>query len=268
MWDYIKLQGVKNIGHPWMLMGDFNATMKPSDSEGGDPNWSTQKEEFSLCLHQAEIHPVPYRGIKYTWHNRQMGDNNILKKLDWILGNTTMATTWPNAQAQFLPRNISDHSPMILQLNQNQSQPKLAFKFLNLWAERDDFLPQVEKVWQEHMLGSPMYKLTAKMHKVKACLKNWHKFNRSHITSRVTKAKAAWDEAQKNMDANPRSKEAISAEKDMANRYAQLSKEEESFYKQRSRVQWLTLGDRNTAFFHISLMHRRMRNRITSLMDG
>ena len=42
-------------------------------------------------------------------------------------------------------------------------------------------------------------------------------------------------------------------------------KVEEEFWKQRSRQLWLTLGDKNTGFFHASTRGRRARNRITVL---
>jgi hypothetical protein len=38
-------------------------------------------------------------------------------------------------------------------------------------------------------------------------------------------------------------------------------------YRQQSRVYWLQLGDRNTKFFHRSLIHRQCRNMIHVLAD-
>lgn len=40
-------------------------------------------------------------------------------------------------------------------------------------------------------------------------------------------------------------------------------KAEESFWKQRSRLLWLTLGDRNTGFFHTVSKGRKARNILT-----
>ncbi|CAL9237898.1 unnamed protein product [Arabidopsis halleri] len=42
---------------------------------------------------------------------------------------------------------------------------------------------------------------------------------------------------------------------------------EEKFYRQRSRVKWMDLGDRNTSFFHRSLVQRLNRNHIHFLID-
>ncbi|KAF9685678.1 hypothetical protein SADUNF_Sadunf03G0079300 [Salix dunnii] len=250
------------------VLGDFNATMNPTDSKGGDPNWSRHKQAFGDCMHQAELHTVPYRGIKYTWHNRQQGEDTILKKLDWVIGNTAMANVWPNATAHFFPRSVSDHSSMMLQLRQDQFKPKPSFKFLNFWVEREDFIPQIARVWQVHIHGSPMFRFTSKLQLIKAHLRNWHKVNRSNISIRVAKAKADWDEAQVRLDADPLAEETILLERNKAKLYLRLSKDEEAFFKQRSRIQWLTLGDRNTTFFHRSLLHRNMRNKITCLEDG
>ncbi|KAJ6430795.1 hypothetical protein OIU84_018327 [Salix udensis] len=253
IWDYIRRYYGEFQARSWILMGDFNATMKVTDSAGGDKHWSRSKEEFGQCLHQAELHSVPYKGIKYTWHNGQEMDNMILKKLDWVIGNVTFAEKWTEAFAQFLPRSASDHSSMLLHLNQSQFQPRPRFRFLNLWIDRDDFFPHIEKTWQQQAHGNPMFKLTTKLQWVKISLRSWHKYNRSHITRRVAEAKNSWERAQEKLDRNPMSVAFQLAEKKSAKDYQILCKDEESFYKQKSRVNWLTLGDRNTSFFHKSV---------------
>lgn len=44
-------------------------------------------------------------------------------------------------------------------------------------------------------------------------------------------------------------------------------KEEESFWKQRSRVEWLKDGDLNTAYFHNVVRGKRLRNKVLMLKD-
>lgn len=44
-------------------------------------------------------------------------------------------------------------------------------------------------------------------------------------------------------------------------------REEELFWKQKSRATWLREGDKNTEFFHATTKQRRARNRITKLKD-
>jgi hypothetical protein len=115
--------------------------------------------------------------------------------------------------------------------------------------------------------GNPMFQLTSKLRRLKPGLKNLHYQHTDHITSRVTQAKASWDAAQIALDSHPDSEDAKATERAHAATYMQLCKAEESYFKQKSRVQWLALGDRNTSFFHKSLLHRQVRNRIHNLQD-
>ena len=249
-------------------MGDFNATLQASYSEGGDRSWNGHRLSFAQCLQQAELIPVPYRGLKYSWHNGQGEDRVIMKKLDWVIGNITLLKKWPGAITHFLTRNVSDHSSMVLQLSRDHYKPQPRFLFLNFWTEREDFVPHIAQIWQKHAHGSPIFKLSTKLQWVKNSLMNWHRHNRSHISSRVNKARQHWGEAQERLDANPSSEMARTNERHAAKTYQKLCQDEESFYRQKSRIQWLTLGDKNTSFFHKSLLHRRSRNKITSLQDG
>lgn len=45
-------------------------------------------------------------------------------------------------------------------------------------------------------------------------------------------------------------------------------KEEEQFWSQRSRIQWLKNGDRNTRFFHAATRTRRMQNSLAVIEDS
>lgn len=45
-------------------------------------------------------------------------------------------------------------------------------------------------------------------------------------------------------------------------------REEESFWRQHSRVRWLKLGDMNTKYFHICAKGRKTRNNILLLKDS
>ncbi|CAL9213361.1 unnamed protein product, partial [Arabidopsis halleri] len=46
-----------------------------------------------------------------------------------------------------------------------------------------------------------------------------------------------------------------------------LYREEELFWRQRSRIQWLHSGDRNTAYFHAATRSRRAVNNVSVIED-
>lgn len=54
---------------------------------------------------------------------------------------------------------------------------------------------------------------------------------------------------------------------DLLREYNQILEQEETFWAQKSRVQWLQQGEKNTRFFHLSTICRRRRNRISILRD-
>ncbi|KAG6642416.1 hypothetical protein CIPAW_09G139300 [Carya illinoinensis] len=60
----------------------------------------------------------------------------------------------------------------------------------------------------------------------------------------------------------------ISLETDLKTNINELLLREESFWKQKSRITWLTTTDLNTKFFHASTAIRRRRNRIDNLKIG
>ncbi|XP_056161117.1 uncharacterized protein LOC115676822 [Syzygium oleosum] len=56
-------------------------------------------------------------------------------------------------------------------------------------------------------------------------------------------------------------------EKDQLHDFASLRIQEESFFKQKSRINWLKEGDRNTKYFHHFVNRRHILNRIISVLD-
>ena len=265
LWRYIIQESSSGI--PWIVMGDFNAILQATDMIGGDTRWPSHLDAFNNCIRQSELLHIPYTGLKYSWHNGQHGCNTIQKKLDWIFGNQYLLSKWPATHATFQPRCISDHSAMILHLCIPPRRRCVPFKFLNIWADRDDFMDVVGSSWQIPVSGNPMYQFTTKLRRLKSVFRTLHHHHTSDITGRVASAREAWFAAQHFLDEHPASVEAQQSERLLASRYMQLCKDEESYFKQRSRIQWLQLGDKNTAFFHKSLLHRQTRNRIHMLQD-
>ncbi|KAB5516246.1 hypothetical protein DKX38_026894 [Salix brachista] len=269
LWEYITNISPQFNNTPWVLLGVFNAVLHASQRVGGDTRWLSYHEDFRNALHQAELTPLPYTGMAYTWNNSQHGDRNIQKKLDWVLGNCKMIQCWPASSTKFLPRSVSDHIAAVLHLGDANHSRHHHFRFLSIWTAREDFLSTINEVWQQHIQGSPMHRLLLrKLKSVKELLKNYHKHNTSHISTRVCDAKKAWDIAQNSLDSNPTNAGLKEEERRTTITFARLSHEEEAILKQRSRIQWLQLGDKNTAFFHKSIVHRQTRNRIMSLRDG
>ena len=57
----------------------------------------------------------------------------------------------------------------------------------------------------------------------------------------------------------------VALEKQLRDELELILDQEEALWKQKSREEWLELGDRNTKYFHRKTLARRRRNRITAL---
>ena len=75
---------------------------------------------------------VSYSEMRYIWNNGQHDMDIILQNLDWIFGNSCWLSTSPIICFEFLPRDSSDHSAMVVHSIGPLSRLKSSFKFMNL----------------------------------------------------------------------------------------------------------------------------------------
>ena len=251
--------------NPWLVMGDFNTTRFVNEKSGGNMLNDTGMDEFHECLFSLELADVPFSGPILTWMNRREGVNFIARKLNRCLPNESCLDKFPNAFTEVLHPGISDHCPMVTNLNFKPDPGNgkyYPFKFFNFWADHPDFLGLVKEAWDINVRGSPMYRLTRKLKRVKSILKafNFHSFGKLH--ERVVEARETLNQAQSSLLYNPSDPMLIDNEKKCLKAYHELGYAEEGFLKQKSRVQWLKLGDQNTSFFHKAVKARNGRNTI------
>ncbi|KAL0329326.1 UNVERIFIED_CONTAM: hypothetical protein Sradi_4919300, partial [Sesamum radiatum] len=80
-------------------------------------------------------------------------------------------------------------------------------------------------------------------------------------------AKAAANEAEKQFDRLPSKANLINLNKQNAALVHALNLESE-FWRQKSNCKWLEAGERNTKFFHSSVKKKRLKSRISRVMDN
>ncbi|KAJ6392525.1 hypothetical protein OIU84_029087 [Salix udensis] len=97
LWDYIK-QPDLHLNQAWVLMGDFNAILKPDDRVGGDNSWAGHMDDFCNAITHAGLLQPPYTGMKkpHADSPSQASENKSLSQ----------AIPHPSYQQHLRPRDI------------------------------------------------------------------------------------------------------------------------------------------------------------------
>ncbi|GAB2272053.1 hypothetical protein Dimus_038968 [Dionaea muscipula] len=115
-----------------------------------------------------------------------------------------------------------------------------------------------------------MFCLYRKLRLLKVQLRRLNREEFSDLSKRVERARQDLLRAQGVLLSGVGDIQSGSVERDAAMRFRSLARMEESMLRQKARVRWLELGDRNTAFFFSSVRCRQNRGGIRSLIcdDG
>ncbi|XP_050214834.1 uncharacterized protein LOC126665939 [Mercurialis annua] len=227
------VQMSSRITSPWMIQGDFNAVMGENDRCVGNELDSNHASELKDCINNSGL----------------LDDRRIWRRLDRAFVNEDWCVKFQNSFFEAGPSGISDHSPIIVVIQNNEIRRKGSFMYFNFWADHPDYKSIIEEEWNKEYRGYTMYKIVKKLKAISFRLKNLNKQQYSDISQRVSNQRVLLEKLQNDIQNDPLNNH--------------LS--EESFYKQKSRIQWLQLGDSNTKYFHNSIKQRRVRNSIPVL---
>jgi hypothetical protein len=86
-------------------------------------------------------------GGSFTWSNNLTPP--VLEKLDIILMSKDWEDIFPQAIVKRLPREISDHNPLIVSTGKCDNLPHIQFRFDLTWLKNPDFYTHVEDIWHK-----------------------------------------------------------------------------------------------------------------------
>ncbi|GKB24994.1 RNA-directed DNA polymerase, eukaryota, reverse transcriptase zinc-binding domain protein [Tanacetum coccineum] len=99
----------------WVIMGDMNVTLNTNEHSEGMSHFTYDMKDFQDCINEIKMEDLCSSGFQYTWTKSLKNPNaTVLKKLNRVMCNNKFLNSHTNANANFLPYGISDHSPAIL----------------------------------------------------------------------------------------------------------------------------------------------------------
>ncbi|KAH9751258.1 putative ribonuclease H protein [Citrus sinensis] len=126
----------RNVSGPWLLGGDFNTILHPSERRGGSPRSTGVCHRFNDWFHRNQFCDLDFSGPKFTWER-----GNLLKRLDRSFCNDEWVQKFANSQVMHLPKLDSDHRPILVKFERVSRQASGAkpFRFLASWLTDSRF---------------------------------------------------------------------------------------------------------------------------------
>ncbi|XP_074271588.1 uncharacterized protein LOC141595522 [Silene latifolia] len=244
---------------PWICIGDFNEILYSTEMKGGSrAQW--QMNNFQTAIDDCGLRPVTWEGYAYTFDNGQAGDANRQCLLDRALCSESWTDLFPYAKVYHLVREWSDHAPIRLAFDRREigSKTRSRFRFEQVWVGEEGCEEAIRRGVER---GNGDLADT-----ISACAKElcaWKKISIGKINRSIESKRRQLIR----LNEGPRTEENVKKRKKVVAEIAGLLKQEEQYWRQRSRALWLKDGDRNTKFFHTRAGERRSKNFIGMLID-
>jgi hypothetical protein len=172
-------------------------------------------------------------------------------------------------QVHKLPREVSDHNPLIISTRQTSVCKRRDFRFESSWLCDPECLMKIQEIWEqptkdENVLDRVLFKLK----KVKKILKGWG-FNKSGDLKRRKKEINEEILDLENMEeVAPLSIEQVKRRNALKVELWKILDEEEKYWHKRCHETWMLKGDNNTDCFHKVANGKKRKQTIFSLNDG
>jgi hypothetical protein len=173
---------------------------------------------------------------------------------------------WGNPSAWVVPRDVSDHCPIILHYDLADWGPK-PFRFNNFWLKNKKFKELVVDTWgSQNFTGWMGYILKDRLKGLKNVIKGWN----VEVYGRPTERKKCLVDQILALDLKSEvtglSGEEVVVRRRLFDELWVVLKSIDASIFQRSRSKWLKEGDTNNKYFHSCVKSRGRMNKISALI--
>ncbi|XP_035546588.1 uncharacterized protein LOC118348634 [Juglans regia] len=250
----------------WCVIGDFNEIAAHDEKSGGKQKTERQMARFREVLEEGGLFDLGWKGDKYTWSNKHEDETFTKERLDRAVANIKWKENHSDGWVEVLVARCSDHRPILLHMNQEhgkQGRHKKLFRFEAGWSLDESCEEVINSVWKERLRGrEPSLGLNFKLNETREALVRWSKQRVSDHKKALAEKSELLKELQKNEGSHN-----IATIKVLQKEIGVLLETEDVKWRQRAKVNWYQLGDKNTKFFHSCANERRKNNRIQMILD-
>jgi hypothetical protein len=260
-WDQLANFASTHNAH-WVVAGDFNDILSSHEKFSSSPANPKRISAFHNCLNTCNLLDLGFNGPRFTWTNKR-DRGLVMERLDRFFCNPSWQQLFEESTVLHLPRVHSDHTPILLDTEPAQHHfGDRPFRFETIWLTDPSFPKLVHESWQTfpNNVNLALADFTTRV-------TSWNKQEFGNIFYRKRRLLARINGVQKALARHP-SDSLLKLETDLSNQFQSVLRMEEEFWALKSRMEWSLLGDRNTSFFHTSVLCRRHWNKIWCLKDS
>jgi hypothetical protein len=156
---------------PLLVGGDFNL-LRDASEKNKRLRPSKWNDMFNSIINICEMREIDMSGGQFTWSNNQAVPT--LEKLDRFIVSREWELLFPLTTVHKLTREVSDHSPIILDTMEGKENQRREFRFEKRWLKEEEFLHRVVKIWAQPVRAKDsLAKFQIKLKLVKKNLKGW-----------------------------------------------------------------------------------------------
>ncbi|PNY11183.1 cysteine-rich receptor-like protein kinase [Trifolium pratense] len=240
--DWVFLPSEGRSGGILSIWSDFNAVCRGEERSGinnADGVTSTEIIEFHHFLEELELVDLPLLGRRFTWYQ---ASGRAMSKIDRILISDEWASIWGNGSLWALPRDVSDHCPLILKYSHQECGPK----------------PFSVEGWIGFVLKEELKGL-------KFVLREWNNLEYGGMEARIGGLVMEIQDLDSKGETMGLSRQEVSSRNEKFGELWKFLKSKEALIFQISRSKWLKEGDCNTKFFHGCIKARSKLNSISAI---
>lgn len=94
--------------------------LKTMRRRGGGKRTESSFQDFRNFIDDMGMGDIKYKGDTYTWDNNREGKGFIQERLDKFCGSTAWIFLNDTVEVQYVPRQASDHSLLLLDSQQTR----------------------------------------------------------------------------------------------------------------------------------------------------
>ncbi|XP_031127611.1 uncharacterized protein LOC116029708 [Ipomoea triloba] len=230
LWTALSRNTVQ-INHPWLIVGDFNAIV--NNDECPKFTWRRGKEEGT------------FKGARL---------DRVLCSLDWL----DLVTT---SKVNHLTTFESDHNPLLVDLDTKETRHTNSFLFQGAWTNHHSFNQLVSNNWNGDL------SVWQNKDAMAAKLKQWNRTVFGNIHHRKNRLLRRIEGIQKLFD-HARHAGIINLERKIRLELEDTLQQEEIFWYQQAREDWIASGDRNTKFYHAATKSKKTKRSEPTFLDN